>query len=384
MNFVFTRSWVLVMFRSVSQSLRQRASRRNRCFSTLLQSSFGLPENVLSYTKTPPSVKTESSSTSVKWLYSPINPADKNILEGVYPLKPSAFPAVPGSEGVGEIVTSPKHPPGTLVFPRRPGFGLWTSENCAVAEDDLIVLPPSMQKMDPLLLSAITVNPCTALRMLKDFIPVLESGGKDVVIQNLPNSAVGRVVSQICKANNVSCIALARRGDRDDAEWFNLRRELKGLGNVDVVDESSPSVVADAVEILSGLRGNSGNILALNGVGGRPASALQKIICDSAAGIPTVGHPPTVVTYGGMSKKPVIAGTGHLIFGDVCLRGFWMTRWYGERMDGDGLQERVAMYEDVVCMIENGELVLPEKTVFPLKNWGDAIAAGKNAVFECK
>ena len=53
-------------------------------------------------------------------------------------------------------------------------------------------------------------------------------------------------------------------------------------------------------------------------------------------------------------------------------------------MDGDGLQERVAMYEDVVCMIENGELVLPEKTVFPLKNWGDAIAAGKNAVFECK
>lgn len=39
----------------------------------------------------------------VKWLLSPVNPADINTIQGKYPSKPT-LPAVPGNEGVGEIL----------------------------------------------------------------------------------------------------------------------------------------------------------------------------------------------------------------------------------------------------------------------------------------
>lgn len=38
----------------------------------------------------------------VRWMGAPINPADINQLQGVYPIKPS-LPAVGGVEGFGEV-----------------------------------------------------------------------------------------------------------------------------------------------------------------------------------------------------------------------------------------------------------------------------------------
>lgn len=38
----------------------------------------------------------------VRWLGAPINPADINQLQGVYPIRPS-LPAVGGMEGFGEV-----------------------------------------------------------------------------------------------------------------------------------------------------------------------------------------------------------------------------------------------------------------------------------------
>lgn len=35
-----------------------------------------------------------------------------------------------------------------------------------------------------------------------------------------------------------------------------------------------------------------------------------------------------MVSYGGMSKQPVQVPTGTLIFNDISLRGFWISRWY--------------------------------------------------------
>lgn len=52
-------------------------------------------------------------------------------------------------------------------------------------------LPPGMDKAAAATLS---VNPTTAYRMLRDFVP-LEKG--DTIIQNAANSAVGRAVIQV-------------------------------------------------------------------------------------------------------------------------------------------------------------------------------------------
>lgn len=42
----------------------------------------------------------------------------------------------------------------------------------------------------------------------------------------------------------------------------------------------------------------------------------------------TLGNGGCMVSYGGMSKQPVQVPTGNLIFNDISLRGFWMSRWY--------------------------------------------------------
>lgn len=55
--------------------------------------------------------------------------------------------------------------------------------------------------------SMMNVNPCTAYRMLKDFVS-LKSG--DTVIQNGGNSAVGQLVIQLCKVWNYKSVSVVR------------------------------------------------------------------------------------------------------------------------------------------------------------------------------
>ena len=55
--------------------------------------------------------------------------------------------------------------------------------------------------------SMLNVNPCTAYRMLKDFVS-LQPG--DTVIQNGGNSAVGQLVSQLCKVWNHKNVSIVR------------------------------------------------------------------------------------------------------------------------------------------------------------------------------
>ena len=56
----------------------------------------------------------------------PINPADINMIEGVYPIHPN-LPAVGGNEGVGKVVEVGKNVKNLavndMVIPGRPGFG---------------------------------------------------------------------------------------------------------------------------------------------------------------------------------------------------------------------------------------------------------------------
>lgn len=67
----------------------------------------------------------------VRILAAPVNPADLNIIEGTYPIKPDAFPAVGGNEGVGVVlaVGADVRPdglvPGDRVIPVGPGMGTW-------------------------------------------------------------------------------------------------------------------------------------------------------------------------------------------------------------------------------------------------------------------
>lgn len=41
----------------------------------------------------------------VKWIAAPVNPADLNQIQGVYPEKPASLPAIGGNEGFGVVET---------------------------------------------------------------------------------------------------------------------------------------------------------------------------------------------------------------------------------------------------------------------------------------
>jgi trans-2-enoyl-CoA reductase len=62
----------------------------------------------------------------VKMLAAPINPADINMIQGVYGIKPK-LPAIGGNEGVGVIEKVGKNvkklQKGDRVIPANPGFG---------------------------------------------------------------------------------------------------------------------------------------------------------------------------------------------------------------------------------------------------------------------
>ena len=70
--------------------------------------------------------------------------------------------------------------------------------------------------------SMLNVNPCTAYRMLKDFVE-LKPG--DTIIQNGGNSAVGQMVIQLCKEWNYKSVSVVR--DRPNIQELKVWKKLK-------------------------------------------------------------------------------------------------------------------------------------------------------------
>jgi hypothetical protein len=164
----------------------------------------------------------------VQTLAASVNPADINTIQGVYAVKPP-LPAVGGNEAVGRVLavgpkvsSLPKAAqlaPGDTVITRRTGLGTWSTHMTSAASS-FYKLPTKDVKDDDQLatVATLSVNPCTAYRMLVDF-GELTSG--DVVVQNGANSAVGQAVIQIAKALGLKTLNIVRdRPDFDELQDF--------------------------------------------------------------------------------------------------------------------------------------------------------------------
>jgi trans-2-enoyl-CoA reductase len=287
-----------------------------------------------------PPLQPDEVRVEMKW--APINPADLNVLEGTYGHLPP-LPAVAGLEGAGVVTETgtrvSRLKPGQYVKPPW-GLGTWRETFTAKA-DDLLVFPPSLA---PEQAAVFTVNPPTAWRMLHDFV-ALKPG--DWVIQNAANSAVGCCVIQLARHLGLRTVNLVRRE--------TLFPELKALGaDVVLLDKDG------AVEAAAEATGASSCRLALNAVGGDSAGRLLKALAPGG----------TLVTYGAMGKKPVLVGNGQLIFKDVHLHGFWITRWYRSAAP----QAVAEMFDVLAGLTVAGNLQTPTEAVYPLAQFGEAVA----------
>ena len=126
----------------------------------------------------------------------PINPADISMCRGGYRLRPT-LPATPGAECLGRVTAV-----GAGVSHVRPGDLVINlqRENWAqrrrVKGDDVIPVPPGIDVLQGAMLR---INPPTALLLLTDIV-ALKPG--DWVIQNVANSAVGRLVITLARARD--------------------------------------------------------------------------------------------------------------------------------------------------------------------------------------
>lgn len=236
-------------------------------------------------------------------IQSPINPADINTIQGVYGVKPK-LPFTLGNEGFGQVEQigkAIKHlKVGDWVLPATNAWGTWRSHALEV-EESLFKIPNDIQ---PSMAATLAVNPCTAYRMLHDF-EKLEKG--DVILQNAANSAVGQHVIQI--AHNL--------GHRT----VNIIRNREG---VDKLKDELSQMGADYVLTEEELRGSTlfksvlpAPKLVLNCVSGKAVIELIKAMAENG----------TLVTYGGMSRQPLVVPASAFIFKNIRLVGYWMTRW---------------------------------------------------------
>lgn len=333
-------------------NVTRKTHTKNACGIYLTQ--FGDPMDVLYKGNLNIPDTLESSEVLVKMLMAPINPSDINMIQGTYQILPP-LPAWIGNEGVGEIVrvgNGVTHLSiGDWVLPAKPAWGTW--RQFVVSDCGKTSLQKIPNDIPVLSAATLSVNPCTAYRMMKDFV-YLRPG--ETIIQNGANSAVGQSVIQLAHHWGINTINVVR--DRPDFE--DLEQHLKGLGATHVITDSflsSPEMKSFIKDI------NSDIHLAFNCVGGKSATELMRHISRSG----------TMVTYGGMSKKAVIISTSAFIFNDIKAVGFWNTRWNSEYAESPRKEE---MFSELCDLIRQGKFVPPKCELFPLDQFSDAIEQG--------
>lgn len=203
------------------------AARSCRQFSTssvladraIIYSSPGDPTTTLSAFTYRPLSPPASGTLNLKFLASPINPADINVIEGVYPSKPASVSLdgkdspvfIAGNEGLAEVTEVGNDvsglQKGDWVVMTRPQSGTWASSKNVQPKDVLkvpratgltevhgatmtvLIIPDTVLGRDTDGIKTGQVNPPTAYNMLHDFVDLQEG---DWVLQNGANSAVRR------------------------------------------------------------------------------------------------------------------------------------------------------------------------------------------------
>jgi len=235
----------------------------------------------------------------VKVLAAPIHPSNLLQISGEYGVAPE-LPAHPGSEGIGKVVETAADvkqiQPGQRVM--LAGGATWREEIIAPATA-FIPLPDAgdIEQM-----SMLTVNPLTAHLILSSFVD-LNPG--DWIMQSAANSAVGQYIIQLAHQLGLKTVNVVRRQ--------NLAPELEALG-ADVVLTDGP----DLAERVAKATNNAAVSFAIDAVGGETFSRL----------VDGLAFGGTIVAYGSLTKQPPALNSISIIFNDVRVRGFWLTKWF--------------------------------------------------------
>ena len=307
----------------------------------VLLDRYGQPEEVARCAEVPDVGAPAAGEVAFDVLLFPINPADVSFCRGTYRLQPP-LPATPGAECVGRVSAVgagvSRLKPGDLVINiQRENW----AQRRRVSADDVIAVPPGMDLQQAAMLR---INPPTALLLLTD-IAELKPG--DWVIQNVANSAVGRLVIPLARARGLHTVNVVRRE--------SLFPDLEKLG-ADVCVVDGPEL-AEAVKAKT--RGAPIR-LALDAVSGRATSRLSTCLADGAV----------VCHYGSMSGDDPVMPRAALTASGQKLVGFTLGRALAPRT----LEQTRAIYADLGRQVLDGILFAPVETVYAIEDIKPALA----------
>jgi len=309
--------------------------------------SFGSPLEVAECVELPDPAAPAADQALVALEASPINPSDVLTLSAQYGILPK-LPAVPGNEGLGHVLAVGGQVknvrPGDIVL-LPAGAGTWR-ETLLVPAARLVPMPP---QADRLQLAMLTVNPPTALLLLRD---VVELKAGEWIIQNAANSGVGSYLITLARLRGLKTVNVVRRE--------SLVGPLKELG-ADAVVVDAPDLhkrIAEATD-KAPIR------LAIDAIGGEATARLAHSVAPGG----------TVVNYGALSGEPCRVTQQDLIFRNVTLRGFWLAHWFNQATPAD----QMAVFGQLIKLVAEGKLRTNVEATYPLSQIKDALAHAMRA-----
>ena len=320
-----------------------------------------------------PVVNDTETSVILKTLAFPLNPSDKNQIDGVYGTyskkistddSPKPF-SVAGNEGLyqihsfvdskGSAISVPEDfnlRIGDFVVPRINNSGTWCTFK--TIKLDQLVSKDKKTITDYLKISAVdtnyngtargfgileaataAVNGCTALWFKTEFEKLArkdfnKTNTKDYYcLANAGNSQVAKLFTQIVKNDhskengdfNLKTVSIVReRETPEETEAFISN--LKEKTHTDFVITETQNQDREFKKEFQKLVDfeNSNVIMGINAVGGTSARGLESKLSNGG----------TVFTYGGMSLKGITASTTAFIFRNIKYLGLWITQKFKE------------------------------------------------------
>ena len=299
----------------------------------------GNPVDVLNL-KTVDDRAPEAGEVKLKVLASPIHPANLLQIAGQYAADP-VLPAVPGMEGIGEVVEV-----GPGVSHLKAGqnvlltgvSGTWRDSITASAAT-LIPAPPG----DVEQLSMLAVNPMTAFLLLRNFVDLKEG---DWIIQSAANSAVGEMVVQLAAKRGIKTVNVVRRD--------SLLQNLKSLGGtVALVDGP------DLAERVSAATGGAQIKLALDCVAGETFERL----------VETLGYGSTIVSYGSLTNQSPRLNLRTMVANNMQAHAFWLQKWY----ELESQETKQAAFAELIPLVASGQIKTKIDSRYPLSEIKEAV-----------
>lgn len=205
------------------------------------------------------------------------------------------------------------------------------------SECDLHVIPADINIADASLLS---IAPCSAYRMLKDYIRVQPG---ETVIQNGANSAVGQSVIQLCNTWGVKTFNIVASHCGFEA----VKKHLLSLGATCVL------TLEEAEELTCFNTSLVRPTLALNCLGGRHENTLLQLLRPC-------GH---IVYYGCAYDLPL---SKKYIRSDLTFHKFNLTDWMKNK---SGIVDRQIMFKDITELMAIGKHCPPIYEQVELRNY---------------